>query len=101
VILLSFLSFPYALTCSLPEISGGSPEKTQSTLGRCLLLQKPVRFLIDGISWTYGNDFNDSFRCYLVDDSEAANLKALEPSEFVPERFAGSRFRGDNTQPGS
>jgi len=51
-------------------------------------LQEAVRFLVDDSARAYGDDLDDSFGCNFVDDSETAYLEALEPSQFVPERFA-------------
>ena len=53
--------------------------KDSSAPGGWRFLQEPVSFLVDGSPWAYSNDLNDSFSCNSVNDSEAADLKALEP----------------------
>jgi hypothetical protein len=64
-------------------------------------LQKPVSLPVDGLTWAYGNDLNDSLGCNSVNDPEVTHPKTVEPSQFVLKRFARTGFRYDDLQGGS
>jgi len=89
------------LTKSIPSdnhfLWNHSPSP-HSAPGAWRFLQEAVGFLVDGSAWTYSNDLNDSFGRNFVDDSEAVDLKTLEPSEFGLDRFTCTGFRRDQIQ---